>query len=220
MRQISHLLITVILVFAAAICTYSQSTHNCPTIRVSGPAGIPGPGEGFHFSATIEGKVPNEVSYSWTVSEGSIVQGQGTDKIKVDADWETSGISLTATVEIFGLPKECPNTSSETAGVSVDYFDPILVDEYTTQPSRIDEARLSKFASEMSKYPNNFAYVYEYFRPGTRTTTIERKNSLTKAALVRAGLPADNFKIEVVTNAEQNRTRLYRVPPGRNNPTP
>lgn len=222
MRRLSQLLTALILVFTAAIGAYSQ-TPTCPTITVNGPAGITSPGESFQFSATIGGSARNVAAYKWTVSKGTIAEGQGTDKIKVDVDWggeAAGGIDITATVEILGLPRECPSTASETAGVAICFLYPILVDEYTAQPSRIDEARLSEFASEISKHPNNFAYVYEYFRPGTRTTTIERKNSLTKAALIKAGLSADYFKIAVVRGAEWNLTKLYRVPPGASNPTP
>lgn len=193
----------------------------CPAISVTGPAGITNPGDSFHFTATIDKAPSNPIDYRWTVSTGSIVDGQGTDKIRVEVDWEAvDGITVTATVEVLGLAKECPNTYSETAGVSHTRGAAVLEDEYSTSISRIDNARLLAFVVEMNKSPSSFAYIYEYFVPGTRKTAVQRKISRTKAALVKAGIAADRFKIEVVPDADQNLTRLYRVPPRADIPMP
>lgn len=205
------------------LCRYCEPVPEdvCPRVMVSGPAGITNPGDSFHFTATIDKAPSNPIDYRWTVSTGSIVDGQGTDKIRVDVDWEAvDGITVTATVEVLGLAKECPNTYSLTAGVSHTRPAAVLEDEYSTSISRIDNARLLAFVVEMNKSPSSFAYVYEYFVPGTRKTAVRRKITRTKAALVKAGLAADRFKIEVVPDADQNLTRLYRVPPRADIPMP
>ena len=86
----------------------------CPVISVTGPSGIWVPGEIIQFAVSLEGNVPPNVAYQWSISEGEIADGQGTANIAIRT--KPSQSSLTATIEIKGLPKECPNVASETGG--------------------------------------------------------------------------------------------------------
>lgn len=51
------------------------------------------------------------LTYNWTVSAGTIVEGQGTNGISVKA---AKGDVVTASVEIGGLPAGCGNVASAT----------------------------------------------------------------------------------------------------------
>jgi hypothetical protein len=58
-----------------------------------------------------------KVSFKWTVSEGTIIEGQGTPAITVTAP---AGVKkITATVLIDGFPKGCSNTESCSTDVTV-----------------------------------------------------------------------------------------------------
>lgn len=57
-----------------------------------------------------------DVTYNWTISAGVIISGQGTARILVNTK-EASGMFITATVELAGLPAKCPNVASASAEV-------------------------------------------------------------------------------------------------------
>jgi hypothetical protein len=130
--------------------------ENCPTIHVSGPAGIPKPGELIPYIVQLTGNVPENVGFRWSVSSGKVIEGQGTDKVKIDADW-MSGVSVTATVEVLGLPAGCPNTSSETMAVAIDPG-PIYVGSISE--AHAYRGRINELIGVLEKYPNSQGYIF------------------------------------------------------------
>jgi hypothetical protein len=54
----------------------------CPTLEVTGGGGVKG-GETVEFTANVSGGTAADITYNWTVSQGEIIEGQGTPKIKV-----------------------------------------------------------------------------------------------------------------------------------------
>ncbi|HUS09953.1 MAG TPA: hypothetical protein VMZ30_05750 [Pyrinomonadaceae bacterium] len=89
----------------------SESQENCPRIHVSCPAEVT-KGEPIIFTASVSGGNPNIVPvFSWEVSAGLIVHGQGTSSIKVDMT--NFGVqSPTGTVTISGFDSACARTAS------------------------------------------------------------------------------------------------------------
>lgn len=65
------------------------------------------------FSVYMAPHQPN-LTYNWTISEGTIDSGQGTPGIKISHPKEKSGQPLRVSVEVVGLDSncECPNTAS------------------------------------------------------------------------------------------------------------
>lgn len=74
--------------------------------------------ESLVFSAKVLGGTVVDITYRWTVSQGEIVNGQGTPQIKIQTTREMTG-TVTATLEISGsgLCAECPRTASETVSI-------------------------------------------------------------------------------------------------------
>ena len=66
------------------------------------------------FSAYMSGPHQPNLTYNWTISEGTIDSGQGTPGIKISHPKEKSAQTLKVSVEIVGLDPncECPNTAS------------------------------------------------------------------------------------------------------------
>lgn len=66
------------------------------------------------FSVYMSGPHHPNLTYNWTISEGTIDAGQGTPRIKITHPKEKSGQQLKVSVEIAGLDSncECPNTAS------------------------------------------------------------------------------------------------------------
>src|SRR5687768_13206554 len=78
----------------------------CPTIHVSGPAGIVPRGQLATYTANVSNPPENRsVSFLWSISVGQIVEGQGTNSIKV---LQPDGC-ITVTVEVTGLSSDCPS---------------------------------------------------------------------------------------------------------------
>ena len=86
--------------------------QDCPRISVTCPDAGRGGNTPIRFKASVIGGKPrSEVSYNWSVSKGTISQGQGTAVIEV----EVTGIDLeglTATVEISGFEPNCNRVAS------------------------------------------------------------------------------------------------------------
>ncbi len=83
----------------------------CPTISVDCPEETEA-GNKVNFTAhVVVGSPPLELTFNWTVSEGNILEGQGTASISVDSN-KLEGKTMTATVEVSGIDPSCPRTAS------------------------------------------------------------------------------------------------------------
>ena len=73
-------------------------------------------GETLTFTAQIKSKPTFKIFYSWTISQGEIIEGQGTSIIKVKTTREMAGTNLTATIEIIagGICSACEPPIAET----------------------------------------------------------------------------------------------------------
>jgi hypothetical protein len=88
----------------------------CPSLSVSGGGDVTA-GETVNFEANVSYIDIKEIKYNWTVSQGEIIEGQGTPQIKVRTTKEMTG-SIKATVEIGGiLCDSCQRTAFETATI-------------------------------------------------------------------------------------------------------
>jgi hypothetical protein len=84
---------------------------NCPTLEVTGPSGITAPGGIMPFAVIISDPSLRKLTFAWTVSAGTIVEGQGTRVIKVRGP-ASGGDKVSATVNVVGLPDGCISVSS------------------------------------------------------------------------------------------------------------
>lgn len=89
----------------------------CPTVAVNTSASPVKAGETMTFTANISGG-SSDVSYFWTVSDGEIIEGQGTPVIKVATTSKMAGKIVKATVEIDGICEDCSKTESATVSIA------------------------------------------------------------------------------------------------------
>ena len=85
---------------------------NCPQISISMTQPDSSGGNYDVFTANLNGLDPNEITYNWTISAGTLVAGQGTQNIKVRLPEGHSSGSATVTVELGGLDPACSCTTS------------------------------------------------------------------------------------------------------------
>jgi len=150
MKQI---IFTAILIFAFCFAAYAQTNENsCPIIDVISPAGVVEPTEPVSFIAEV-GKETEKfnIEYIWTVKGGKILEGQGTKSIKALMD--ECGDTLTATLEIKGLPQTCPFTASETYAIShnCELMRSIPIDGYGKLTVAEEETKMDNFITKLQK---------------------------------------------------------------------
>jgi hypothetical protein len=92
-----------------------------------------------------------KLNYKWTISSGTIIEGQGKPWITVVTTKDATE-SVTATVEIDGLPAACPNRASGIAQMDTGW-EPILLDEITSVSAMKIRAQLNNAAKELLEHP-------------------------------------------------------------------
>lgn len=200
-----------------AACDCVQQCQ-CASVTVSGPAGLTNAGDTMTFTASV---TPGtyDPTYNWTVSSGTIESGQGTPSIVVRTTSDMVGQSVTATVQIGGAPAgcDCPVSGSETAAIPP-AIDPVLVDEFGAMPNDDIRGRLDLFFAELSNNPNNQGYIINY---GTPAQIAARERLITNHITFRR---FDRSRITLVNGGTSSTgeasTKLYRIPPGAENPAP
>lgn len=90
----------------------------CPIISVDASTSLTNAGETMTFTANVSGGSASNVTYNWKVSDGEIVEGQGTPVIRVATSSKMAGKIVKATVEIEGVCEECPKTESAEGSVA------------------------------------------------------------------------------------------------------
>jgi hypothetical protein len=117
-KIMAFLLVTV---FCLMHNTYGQvsNTLPCPVIILTGPRDNRiTEGKAVSLQVRPFGKAYKDYSltYNWTVSNGTIFSGQGTDTVYVDTRG-LKGQKITGTVELSGMKPGCSNTKSITIQV-------------------------------------------------------------------------------------------------------
>ena len=217
MRPVSQL---SILILFAAICTAAQTPgpNRCPAISILGPTGVTNPGDNMTFRATIEGGLPPGVERKWTtVGGGAIVEGQGTELLSVRTP-KLLSFNITATVEFVGLPSECENHVSETAGVACTCT-PVLIDEYQKMTWTREKQHLNTVAIKAREEPLSKIFILAYF-PDFRRVDNGRIDRIKKYLSKIKSLPTDRFEVLIIDDKGEYTTKHFLVPPGASYPIP
>jgi hypothetical protein len=98
----------LMLALAGPSAAFAQA--GCPTVTLDGPIKPAPAGRPIVFKAKAAPLGP--YGYSWSLSNGTITSGQYTPTISVKAP---PASSVTATLEVVGLPKACGTTWSISA---------------------------------------------------------------------------------------------------------
>ncbi|MGB7070274.1 MAG: hypothetical protein WBD22_12335 [Pyrinomonadaceae bacterium] len=199
-------------------CADCVKICECPTITVSGPAGITAPGGTMTFTANVSGGSQDSVTYNWSVSAGEITSGQGTTSITVAVPSEMSGGDITATIDVGGTDPSCGCDTSWSASGPVD-TKPTATQTDEFGPLSNDEirARLDAFFATLANDPNAQGYIINY---GTNRQIAARERLIQNHINFRN---FDRSRVTLVQGGDLGTgasTKLYTVPPGADNPTP
>jgi hypothetical protein len=191
----------------------------CPSLSISGPAGVTAPGSTMTFTANVSGGSQSQViTYNWTVDRGVIESGQGTPSIVVRTDSSMAGGNVTARVDIGGVPADCgcTTTASETAPVAAQP-EALKVDEFGKLTNDEIRGKIDEFINVLQANPDDRGYIINY---GTDREIAARERIITNHLNFRK---FDRSRITMIRGGDIGQgvmTRLYRIPPGAADPTP
>lgn len=203
-----------------AECDDCVKVCECPSLSVSGPSGTTAPGDSMTFTANISGGSCDNVTYNWTVSSGTIVEGQGTPVIRVATTKEMANSNVTATFTASGdcLCEDCPRTASGDGPVAGNPM-PEKVDEFGAQTPDEIKARLDIINNRISSDPTSRAVIINY---GSAAEVKKREAAIRKAIAFR-GFDASRYTYVnggPTTDGSKVKTEFWYVPAGAPDPTP
>lgn len=192
----------------------------CPTnLEVSvTPAEPVDAGQELTFTATLT-QGTDTPTYNWTVSAGTILEGQGTPLIKVSTDGR-QGSSITATVELGGIDPSCRNTASATGDVKPGPRVPEVRDDSVGFKANNDIKKTNDGIAEQLPSDNTIVIIaYGSRKGGAREA--QRKLDFIKNDLVnRKGIEASRITTKNGGVKDTLQVTIYFVPPGATEPQP
>lgn len=170
----------------------------CPYVYVKGATYVPAPSGPVRFEASVSSNDKNiKPTFSWSVSKGLIVGGQGTDAIEVEPPRGESG-EVVAKVEVHGYSLECPADSSAAYAKTTVGATHFKLDEFGDINSEDTMARLDRLAVELQNDPTLQAHVVVYGgRLGPRGQAGLRAEWLKNYMVRTRGLDPARFSVVV-----------------------
>lgn len=190
----------------------------CPAVEITCPTTI-GIDQPLTFTSNYNGGTPGITPvYNWTVSAGTIVEGQGTDRIKVDTTG-LAGQTIRASLSLGGYNLECAADCAVTIPV------PKLVsrrfDEFPDISRNDEKARLDNFAIELQNDPSATAYVIVYpGKAGKRGEVQEHSGRVVDYLVNSRGLDQRRIVTLVGPKRDQLHVELWLTPEGATPPNP
>ena len=139
-----------------------EDVTHCPSVSASGSRYVPRPNGLLEFKARLHSDgIKGEPLFTWQLSKGTIIEGQGTDRIRVAVPAGASG-KVIARVRLSGFSLECPTQATMAATQTIIEIDHLKFDEYGQVCSEDEKARLDNFAIELKFNPELQGYVIFY----------------------------------------------------------
>jgi hypothetical protein len=191
---------------------------SCPTIVVNCRDAAPTSGP-VTFTANISGLSASvRPTYEWTVSAGTIRNGQGTSSIQVDTTG-LAGQAIVATLNVLGYDRTCTATCSVQVPLLPLY--PKKFDEFPNIKFDDEKARLDNFAIQLQNEPGSRGYILVYSGPRDRAGDAQKRADRARDYLViTRGLDANRIVTILGGQRTAQTVELWLVPNGANPPTP
>jgi hypothetical protein len=191
----------------------------CPSVEIVCPTTI-AIDQPLTFTSNVTGG-SNPAStpiYNWTVSAGTITEGQGTNTIKVDTSG-LAGQTVRASLAISGYNLEC----AADCGVTMPL--PKLIsrkfDEFPDISRNDEKARLDNFGIELQNDPTATAYVVVYPGRGAKRGDVQHHANRVVEYLVNSrGLDQRRIVTLVGPARDELFVELWVTPQGATPPNP
>ena len=191
----------------------------CPTVEIVCPTNI-GIDQPLTFTSRYSGGTPSITpAYNWTVSAGTIIEGQGTNTIKVDTKG-LAGQTVRASLAMGGYGTLL---CSAECGISlpVPKIEGHRFDEFPDIARNDEKARLDNFVIELQNDPTATAHVIIYpGRHGKRNEVQDHAKRIVDYMVNSRGL--DQSRIVTLVGSPRNElsVQLWITPRGATPPTP
>lgn len=207
------------------LSTKSSKIDYCPVLEIETNNKTVKEGEDIFFRAQINDKTYKISSYKWSISDGFILDGQGTSSLTVHARGIKNG-EIDVKVEVTGLPTKC--TSSATLKVTIEAmqeeaeaellaeFDPFTIKK---EIKKVDNL-ITKASAILEQEPLNTFYITmlsgrrqkEYVKGQTEwlVKTVSKKIDPSRVTFV----DFSNFE------TKNTKIQFWSVPPGATPPLP
>ena len=191
----------------------------CPAIEISCPTNV-ALDQPLTFTSRYSGGVPANITpvYNWTVSAGTIIEGQGTDTIKVDTKG-LGGQSVRASLSMGGYNLECAADCAVSIPLPKIYGRKF--DEFPDISRNDEKARLDNFGIELQNDPTSTGYVIVY--PGRTSKRAEVQDHFGRVIeyLVNSrGMDRSRIKTIEGPKRDQLHVELWITPQGATAPNP
>lgn len=213
MKRVIYVSLFILMIYCFAFAQTTESNQesknsDCPTIQVIGPPTSVQAGEHQVFTLTIEGKYDRDkLEIEWTVHNGEIVSGQGTNIVDVKSIEQDSTMVVTANVK---TGEDCVLSASESAVLGCEGINPILFDEFGRTGNGDVKVRLEMFSVELENNPDATGYIVNY----GSTKDIEIREKLIRNHFSVRSMPLDRIVFVNGGIEKEIRTRLWIVPAG------
>jgi hypothetical protein len=185
----------------------------CPKVEISCPTNVV-PGQPLVFtSRLVSSGFPNiKPIYNWTVSAGTIIDGQGTNTIRVDTT-NLAGQQVQASLNMGGYPVDCLATCAVQIPVPPETCRKF--DEFPDIARNDEKARLDNFAVALQNDPSNTGYVIIHPDREGKTNAAQNRNARITDYLVNTrGMDAGRIISRTGPATDGLRVELWICPKG------
>jgi hypothetical protein len=191
----------------------------CPNMEITCPTNIV-PDQPLTFSSRLVGgiSVGTPPTFNWTVSAGTIIEGQGTDTIKVDTTG-LAGQTVRASLSMGGYTLDC--AASCAVAIPLPEVKGRKFDEYPSIARNDEKARLDNFAVELQGDPTATAYIVVYPGRSGKAGDVQRHTTRQVDYLVNSrGIDAHRIVTLTGRTKDELMVELWLVPQGAKPPMP
>jgi hypothetical protein len=187
----------------------------CPQLQVVCPTQIE-LGQPVVFDSLVSGTIGSSpLVYNWTVSGGTIIEGQGTSSIKVNASG-LEGQTLMASASLAGYPASSNARCSASCSTQI----PVAAtcrkfDEYPEISRNEEKARLDNLGVALQNDPFSTAYVIIHPAEHAKAGDIEkRSHNVTDYLINSRGLDSKRIVIQVGSTRPEAVVEIWLCPRG------
>ena len=169
-------------------------------------------GETMTFTVIADENYRDSLKYEWTVSAGTIIEGQDSPVIKIATTPELAGVTVTATLKIKNLPENCADTFSDYAMVDIGCGLISPLDEYGTISLQDEKLRLSYIAYRIKKEPTFIAlFIINFTKQESLSSIKNRVAGISKLLSETHGIAKD--KVKFVYFEDDNQSNIIHLLP-------
>jgi hypothetical protein len=189
----------------------------CPNVEIICPTNIV-VDQPLTFSSNVGATPGVTPTYNWSVSAGSIIEGQGTPTIRVDTTG-LAGQTIKATLTMGGFTQDC--SASCAVSIPVPEAKCRKFDEFPDISRNDEKARLDNYGVELQNDPTSTAYVVVHPGRSGKPGDVQKHTTRIVDYLVNSrGIDAHRVVTLVGGVRDELMVELWSCPQGATPPNP